>query len=217
MVTIPRKRILICMLLIAIICTISVSAIVSADLTVVERKKKGNFIEETVIRKEPANELIKLGSMTNIMDAFNKRLPVVCEYEIDKERFRLYARDSAVRIDQKMSIDSRPVTFTSLYKNKRIYQWTVPGTPEGTVIDQGIALDLLGRNWARSTKKYNFYPVDYILKKADNAVCLLSAVPYEKFMLPEQYSWTDIGKIYFQMNGIYRYPTKQVKTKQEWK
>jgi len=67
------------------------------------------------------------------------------------------------------------------------------------------------------TKKYNYYPADYLLDRASNTVCLPSAIPYETFMLPEHYSWTDVGKIHYQMMGKYLYPTKLTVTKQEWK
>jgi len=195
----------------------AVSIAFAADIRVVKLIKKNNFIKEVIVREESMNDLIKDNVITNIRDANKNKLPVICDYEIDGEKFSLFARDSFLRIDQKMIIDSQPVELRSLHRDGRIYQWTVPGDRKGTVIDQELATSLLGKNLVDDTKKYNYYPANYLLDRASNAVCLPSAIPYETFMLPEHYSWTDAGLIHYQMTGKYVYPTKLTVTKQVWK
>jgi hypothetical protein len=211
------KKSLISILFIMLLVISAVSIAFAADLRVVKLVKKDNFIKEVVVREESMNDLIKDNVITNIRDANKNKLPVVCDYEIDGEKFTLYARDAFLRIDQKIIINSQPVELISLHRNGKIYQWTVPGKRKGTVIDQAIATSLLGRNLVDDTKKYNYYPADYLLNRASNAVCLPSAIPYETFMLPERYSWTDVGLIHYQMTGKYLYPTKLTVTKQVWK
>ena len=215
-VTISKKS-LISILFIMLLVISAISIAFAADIRVVKLVKKNNFIKEVVVRENSMNDLIKDNVITNIGDANKNKLPVICDYEIDGEKFTLYARDSFLKIDQKMIIDSQPVELRSLHRNGKIYQWTVPGKPRGTVIDKAIATSLLGRNLVDDTKKYNYYPADYLLNRASNAICLPSAIPYETFMLPEHYSWTDVGKIYYQMEGKYLYPTKLTVTKQAWK